>query len=190
MSLSLSLKERAELYNKTYLKRSPLSVRNNRIEGLWMMGRNWGGSGYHGSYPGSYLPRINLLFPDAKNILHLFSGSLPKGDYTRFDLNGRGEIRGDAHCLSAYFKDKKPFDLIIADPPYAKEDCLHYGTPVIRRQKVLSEALKVLEPGGIIVWIDQVWPNYLKKECGLIATISVLVSTNHRCRMCFWYRKL
>ena len=190
MSLSLSLKERAELYTKTYPQRSPLYIQNNCIEGLWKMGRNYAGSGYHGAYPASYLPRINCLFPDAKNVLHLFSGSLPKGGYTRFDLNGRGEIKGEAHCLSEYFRGKEPFDLIIADPPYAKEDCLHYGVPVIRRQKVITEAFKILEPGGILIWLDQVWPNYSKKICSLIATIGLLVSTNHRCRMCFAYRKL
>ena len=190
MSLFLPLQERVELYNKTYPKRSPLSVQNNRIEGLWMMGRNYSGSGYHGAYPASYLSRINCLFPEAKNVLHLFSGSLPAGNYTRFDLHGIPEIKGEAHKLSDYFKDKKPFDLIIADPPYAKEDCLHYGTPVIRRQKVITEAFKILERGGMLVWLDQIWPNYSKKICSLIATISLLVSTNHRCRMCFWYRKL
>ena len=96
MSLSLSLKERAELYTKTYPQRSPLYIQNNCIEGLWKMGRNYAGSGYHGAYPASYLPRITCLFPDAQNILHLFSGSLPEGDYTRFDLHGKAEIKGAA----------------------------------------------------------------------------------------------
>jgi hypothetical protein len=36
------------------------------------------------------------MFPDANNILHLFSGSLPKGNYKRFDLKPEyADIYGD-----------------------------------------------------------------------------------------------
>ena len=152
------------------------------------MGRSYNGNGYYGSYPASYLPRLRAMFPDAQKVLHLFSGAIPAGDYARFDLNGQGDIQGDAHKLSAYFKPGS-FDLIIADPPYTSEDADKYGVPMVKRQTVLKEALKVLELGGVMVWLDQVWPNYSKKECALIGTISILISTNHRCRMSYWYMK-
>ncbi len=186
--LQLNLKDRVKLYRVTYPKRSPLHIQNGCIEGVWKMGRNYNGNGYHGSYPASYLPRIKAMFPDAGNILHLFSGAIGPGDYTRFDLHDNTDIQGDAHKLSEYFEPES-FDLIIADPPYTGEDADKYGTPMVRRQTVLKEALKALQPNGVITWLDQVWPNYSKQICQLVGTISILVSTNHRCRMSYWYMK-
>ncbi len=186
--LHLTLGKRAELYRDKYPDGSPLHVHNGCIEGMWKIGRSYKGNGYYGSYPGNYLLRIQTMFPNAKNILHLFSGNLPSGDYIRFDLNNKGDVKGDAHKLSEYFKPES-FDLIIADPPYTGEDADKYGTPMVKRQTVLKEALKVLQHNGIIVWLDQILPNYSKKVCPLVATICVMISTNHRFRGSCWYMK-
>ena len=186
--MRLELQDRVELYHAKFPKWGRLNIINGCIDGVWKMGRNYKGNGYHGSYPASYLPRIKTMFPDAKNVLHLFSGAIKSGDYVRFDIHNNCDISGDAHKLSTYFKEES-FDLIIADPPYTGEDAEKYGTPMVKRQTILKEALKVLGPKGIIIWLDQVWPNYSKQEYNLVGTISVLISTNHRCRMSFWYQK-
>jgi len=131
------------------------------------------------------------MFPDATNILHLFSGSLPHTvKATNFDINRElnPDVVGDAHHLSNYFPDNE-FDLIMADPPYTAEDSIHYGTPMINRNIVVKECVKVLQPGGFIVWLDQVLPMYRKVDIELVGTIGVIRSTNHRFRVVSIFRK-
>jgi SAM-dependent methyltransferase len=204
-----------------------MQIRNGRLEDVWWMGNSYGNkTPYHGSYPGNFLRRVMALFPDKTEVLHLFSGSLPPGDYTRFDrrtstdLDHRqmdllpqetntdgfdvGLIRGEAENLSAYFPDR-PFDLIIADPPYSVSDAEKYGTSLVNRTKVLNEAHKLLEPGGHIVWLDQIVPMFSNRDWKLEAStvvfivdeddwsieggLGILISTNHRPRGLFIFRK-
>lgn len=202
----LTLAERAELYRQAFPKFQPLSVIDGkRIEGLWFMGNDYRvKSGYYGGYPAGYLPRIMSMFPDAKNIMHLFSGKLPKGDYTRVDLLQECDVTADAHSLSNHFAEENKFDLIVADPPYSESDADRYGTIMIKRNVVVRECLKVLKPGGFLVWLDQVFPLHRKVESPLVGSIYVreefpdleyageigmIKSTNHRVRAVFIFRK-
>ena len=152
------------------------------------MGNNYKGSGFYGAYPPAYGRRVMSLFPDAKRVLHLFSGSLPKGDYVRFDLRKRADVKGDAHELGKHF-GAGAFDLILADPPYSVEDAKRYGTPMVDRKKCLSEAGKVLTPGGFIVWLDTVLPMFTKREFNLVGLIGMVRSTNHRFRVVSIFQK-
>ena len=175
------------------MKTENMQKENGRFYATWMLGNNSKGSGYYGSYPGNLLKRVTDLFnylPSKDRFLHLFSGSLPKGEYKRFDIRSDldCEFVGDAEKLSYHFAST--FDLIIADPPYAGEDAKEYGTPLVNRNKVVAECAKVLSQNGILVWIDQVWPMYKKSELELIGIISVIISTNHRVRALFFYEKV
>jgi len=127
------------------------------------------------------------MFPDCKKILHVFSGSVQQDD--TFDINTQYNPTyvGDAHNLSEIIKQK--YELIYADPPYSEEDAQHYGTPMINRNVVVRECVKVLENEGFLVWLDQVFPMYLKKELKLVGVIGVIRSTNHRVRTAFIFRK-
>jgi len=173
--------ERASFYHKEFPNFPPLRADNRWLDGIWVLGNNYKGSGYYGAYPPNYLKRITSLFPDATEILHLFSGSLPKGNYVRFDLHG-ADINGDAHELNHYFEGDI-FDLVLVDPPYSQEDAEHYGTPLINRNKVLLECYKVTQSGGYIVWLDQVLPMFRKTELYLCGLIGIVRSTNHRFRV-------
>lgn len=126
-----TLAERAEFYHRAFPKFPKPRTDGRWLDTIWVLGNDYRGSGYYGSYPPNYLRRIMSMFPDATDILHLFSGSLPKGNYIRFDLHS-ADINGDAHNLSSYFEGAI-FDLILADPPYSQEDAEHYGTPMIKR---------------------------------------------------------
>ena len=120
------------------------------LDGMWVLGNNYRGSGLYGAYPPNYLNRIMSMFPDAENVLHLFSGSLPASSkYTRLDTHD-ADIICNAEQLSQYVKVDQ-FDLILADPPYSVEDALHYGQPMINRNKVLTECSLVLPSGGYLV---------------------------------------
>jgi hypothetical protein len=178
--------ERALFYSKEFPKFESLFITRGSkrwLSGVWILGNNYKGSGLYGSYPPQYVKRVMSLFPDAEKVLHLFSGSLPPGDYTRFDINpeSKADVIGDASELSKYFPKKK-FDLILADPPYSIEDALHYGKPMVNRNKVLKECAKILVKGGHLVWLDQVLPMFTKKEFHWWGAIGVWRSTQHRVR--------
>lgn len=146
---------------------------------------------YYGAYPAKYLDRVMSMFPDTKDILHLFSGSLAYTKGTNFDTNPElnTDVVGDANQLADFFPPDT-FDLIIADPPYTAEDALHYGTPMVNRNKVLKECVKVLRLDGHVVWLDQVLPMYSKLELILVGTIGLIRSTNHRFRVVSIFQKV
>lgn len=188
----MTLTERASLYSQSFPDFPELVVgKDNRITGMWIMGNNYKTAGDYGAYPHGYMKRISCLFPDCKKVLQLFSVNLPKSeDYTRFDLHGEfADVVGDAHKLSGYF-DENVFDIIYADPPYSIEDCDHYGTAMVNRNKVLKECLEITKKDGFIVWLDQVLPMYRKDELKIVGVIGMVKSTNHRFRVITIYQKL
>lgn len=185
---SYTLQERASFYATKFPKWPPLRVDTRWLDGMWIMGNNYQTSGYYGAYPHTYLDRITSLFPDAERVLHLFSGSMPAGNYTRFDFKD-ADVNGDAEILTTYFPPNK-FDLIYADPPYSVEDCEHYGCAMVNRNAVLAECSKVIEPGGYLVWLDQVLPMFRKIEFEMCGVIGMVKSTNHRFRVVTIFRRL
>lgn len=189
--MTLTLQERIDNYHKiTGYPQSLWLGGDNRISGMFIMGNNYQTSGYYGGYPHGYMDRVGALFPDAKNILHLFSGSLPFGNYTRFDrLPGTAEVVGDAHKLASYFPETK-FDCIFSDPPYSIEDCEHYGCPMVNRNIVLKECESILEPGGYLIWLDQVLPMWRKATMQMVGVIGMVKSTNHRFRVITIFKRL
>jgi hypothetical protein len=191
-----SLKARAELYAKKFPQYpdSHLYVGKDgkRLYGMWFGGQNYRNKTvYHGAYPPGYLGRVTALFPECDPVLHLFSGSLPPGDYIRFDLLEHldAEMYGDAHKLSDYF-DENTFEVIYADPPYTDEDASKYGTPAVNRNVVVKECAKVLKPGGFLVWLDQVLPMYRKDTFSMVGSIGFVRSTNHRFRVITIFQKI
>jgi hypothetical protein len=184
-----TLSERAQFYSKKHPAWPPLRSDDRWLDGMWIMGNIYRTSGYYGAYPHTYLERISSLFPDAERVLHLFSGSLPPGNYVRFDRSPTAEVSGDAHILSAYFPGRT-FDLVYADPPYSVEDCNHYGCAMVNRNRVLKECSKIVEPGGFIVWLDQVLPMFRKAELHMCGVIGMVKSTNHRFRVTTIFRRI
>jgi hypothetical protein len=191
----LSIQQRAEMYNSTFPHLPPLVV-NQRDEkpllyGAWFLGgaRH---SDFYGSYHNEYLTRLNSMFPDAESVVHLFSGSLPPGKYTRvgIDPTGKGttaDIIGNAEQLSSFL----PFrpDIIYADPPYSVEDCDHYKIGLVNRAKVVDECGTILQPGGYLVWLDQALPVFSNKVLNLVGLISYIRSTGNRFRVVTIFKK-
>ena len=69
-------------YAKTFPELPLLVYNKGWIYGVWMIGNNYEGSGYHGACPPTYLTRIHAMFSpllEKGRILHLFSGSIIKG---------------------------------------------------------------------------------------------------------------
>lgn len=190
----MTLRERIDNYHKvTGFPESLFLGGDGRLNGVWVMGNNYQvKSSYYGGYPHGYLQRVKALFPEKQKTLHLFSGQVGKDvfDGVTVDINPKNQpdIVGDAHELPDTLHDQ--FDLVLADPPYSVEDCDHYGTVMVRRNKVLASAVKVLRKGGHIVWLDQVLPMYRKTELRTVGYIGMVKSTNHRFRVITIFEKV
>jgi len=186
----LNIHEMARRYNNRYPDRPPVVASHNWLYGVWEIGNNYQNkTSFYGAYPPSYLERVLCMMYPRKvrgKFLHLFSGSLPPGEYVRFDSHQSCDVSGNAECLSGYFA-RDTFDLVLADPPYSKEDAEKYGTALPNRRTVMREVRKVCMAGAILVWLDTVKPMYRKVEWNLFGEIAIVRSTNHRVRMAFFF---
>ena len=147
------------------------------LYGVWQLGQYWkNASRYYGAYPHSFLERVAALFPEipAHEVLHVFSGSMSAGEYTRPELVGSVY---DIKKLTA-----RRFSLVIADPPYSAEDAKHYGTAGIDRGKATRALADVVVRGGQLVWLDTTWPMYRKDLWHYYGAIELRRSTNQRLR--------
>jgi hypothetical protein len=185
--------ERIENYARvTGFPRSLFAAEDGRIVGTWIMGNDYRvKSGYYGGYPAGYLRRIKALFPDKRRVLHLFSGrtdvSVLPGDTVDVNPALTPTFIDDAQSLENVPLDR--YDLVLADPPYSVEDAEHYGTSMVKRNRVMR-SLQRLASGAHVVWLDQVLPMYKKDAFALEACIGMQKSTNHRFRMVnIWRRR-
>jgi len=183
----MELQQRIDNYiMETKYPRSLFIGDDNRICGTWIMGNNYKvKSGYYGGYPAGYLRRIKALFPDKKSILHLFSGKVDtdilNGKTVDINKENNADYVDDAQSLQNVPVEE--FDLILADPPYSVEDCEHYKTSMIKRNKVMKALGKKAVKGTHVVWLDQVLPMYRKDEWSIVGVIGMVKSTNHRFRV-------
>jgi len=174
-------------YHSKFPDYSKLVLNRDVIEGIWVMGNNYTTkTDLYGAYPYGYLERIYSLFPLIKGkSLHLFSGSLPDSDdYDKVDF----KVGIDAEEMSEILPHDF-YERIYADPPYSVEDCDHYGCCMVKRNKVFNECYQVLKSGGILVWLDQVLPQYKKTQFTIIGRIGMVKSTNHRFRVITIFKK-
>jgi len=184
---------KCEIIIKNYEKKfinfpKSLFISNNQIVGLWVMGNCYHTkSNLYGAYPHGYLDRIYTLFPLIPHrSLHLFSGSLPESDeYDKVDFN----VGIDAESMSDILPHNF-YERIYADPPYSIEDCDHYGCCMIKRNKVFNECYKIMKKEGLLIWLDQVLPQYKKTEFEIVARIGMVKSTNHRFRVITVFKKI
>ncbi len=166
---------------------------DGRVVGTWIMGNDYRvKSAYYGGYPAGYLKRVKALFPDKIAALHLFSGKVDTETFPgkRVDLNPdlEPDYVDDAQSL-----DNVPlheFDIVLADPPYSVEDCDHYQTTMVKRNKVMAALGQGLRSGAHVVWLDQVLPMFRKDQFAIEAIIGMVKSTNHRFRVVTIFRKL
>jgi 16S rRNA G966 N2-methylase RsmD len=203
---------RAMLYNDYFGDRWPDSkfmISDRWISATWFIGNNYRSESkrndkdepFFGSYPRGYLKRTSCMFPDAVNILHLFSGSLTDEQVHEDLLNNQEAFRVDGDRINnpdAVYEIERvseiiipsSYDLIFADPPYSVEDAEHYGKCLVNKQKVLKECCRILKPGGSLLWMDQSPPIYAKRDWNFYGTISIYRSTNNRIRGVMMFEKI
>lgn len=191
--MALTLRDRVEAYSAAFPDRPPLQlVRESGrdvLYGMWLGGQDYRNkSTFYGQYPPRYLDRVMCLFPDVAasprptDVLHVFSGSLPPGHYERCDLMQPAEIQASVYELPNIILNWRP-RLILADPPYSKEDAERYGTPPLDRGRAMRALAGVTNPGAHLVWIDCVWPMHHSQQWATVGRITFIRSTNHRVRL-------
>lgn len=185
----MTLSERARRYQLLFPNYPPLASTEEWLYGIWMIGNFYKRKyDYYGAYPPSYLKRIYSLFPDKKKILHLFSGMIDRTDARngiRFDIKAIPDftdIVGDVNQIHNIFKAES-FDLILADPPYTKEDAKKYNAKPINKRQIIKQLYQILKPGGHLVWLDLSIPIYSKINFKLVGTIGLLTGTNRKIRI-------
>ena len=183
------MKELINKYHKKFPKYPPsLFLSNNQILGIWVMGNNYTTkTNLYGAYPHGYLESIYALFPlIPQKSLHLFSGSLEDNeDYDKVDYNTGINAEEMSDILPHNF-----YERIYADPPYSVEDCERYGCCMVKRNIVFKECFKIMKQGGVLVWLDQVLPQYKKTEFKILGRIGMVKSTNHRFRVITIFKKI
>lgn len=206
----MNLAERAERYRTTFPDYPPIIHDKGWLYGVWMIGANYRRTNNrYGAYPPSYLRRVHSMFPDAGNVLHLFSGGLTEAAAIKainlsaknFVFSGEVELVDchgpDEGCYPSWkssvldlpFEWEQRFDLVLADPPYSKEDAAKYGDKTVPSARVFEQAWHVARPGAFMVWLDQKLPMYQKKLWRLCGTIGLVRSTNHRMRLVSIFRR-
>lgn len=192
----MTLSERRDAFALTFAK-WPASVPwvvteqgRDVLYGVWVIGNDYRNkTQFYGSYPPAFLDRVLALFPDVAlnaagghlTTLHVFSGSLPEGEYMRCDSVQPAELACSVYDLPTV--QPGLFELVIADPPYSAVDSLKYGTPMIDRRRAMAALAQVTVPGGYLCWLDCCWPMHSKKDWLTVGRILVQRSTNHRARV-------
>lgn len=166
---------------------------DGRVVGTWIMGNDYRVKcEYYGGYPAGYLNRIKAMFPDKKQVLHLFSGRVDleviPGERVDINADTEPDYVDDAQSLELVPVER--FDLVLADPPYSVEDCDHYQTTMVKRNKVMQALGRRLKPGAHVVWLDQVLPMYRKDQFKVEAVIGMVKSTNHRFRVITIFKRI
>jgi hypothetical protein len=201
-TLPLTLAQRAYKYNLSYehlwnqqinISCDPDDPTRVFLSGYWFLG---GGniSDFYGAYQVEYLKRIETMFGDVKGkqeFVHLFSGSIPPSpDYSVVglpDANSKPDIECNAEQLSSYLGFNPT--LIMADPPYSKQDSENYAHCMVNRAKVVEECAIVLKPGGYLIWLDQALPVFSNETLRLVGVISYIRSTANRFRCVVIFQK-
>jgi hypothetical protein len=168
---------------------------NGWTYGCWFIGNLYKKkTDYYGAYQGNFLKRIAALFPDRRNVLHLFSGEVDVNAFPGDTLDIRTDLKvKPTYCVNAETCEGVPlgdYDFVLADPPYSESDANRYGQSMVNRNKVVAALSAGLPTGAFIVWLDQVRPMYSKAVLKNEAVIGIIGSTNARFRVVSVFRKL
>lgn len=178
-----------EHLNKTYPK-YPVTVSDKGwIYGLWYCPTAWMKTHFHGQYPLTFLKRALALFPHAKDILHCPSGTL-SGHGVTVDLI-RDEKRNPQILASAEklpFADNS-FDLYLSDPPYTADDSKKYGCPKWRGRVAMTEARRILRPGGYYALLNTRYPSFNQRDWLFVALVGVVTGANRTIRLLSIFQK-
>ena len=179
----LTAQERADRYTERWPKRPPLQVYGDALYAVWLIGNLYKRtSDCYGAYPHGLLERLLAVFPEQPR-LHLFAGGVEDPGGTTFDINPdcKPDVQGDVLELGKHFPEH-PFAVVLADPPYDARAQAIYGTKPFCKRRALHQVHQVLQPGGLLVWMDIRVPIWTKRQWRWGGMIALHTGTNRQIR--------
>lgn len=123
------------------------------------------------------------------DILNLFCGMNKYGFRVDLSEEVKPDLLCDAHEVSQYID--KQFDIILADPPYSKEEAKElYGTPPLKYKVWTNECDKLLRDGGLlIIYHKYLMPNPNPKKYVVVKRVFVGGRPYHLSRVAIYFQK-
>lgn len=184
----------ADNYSKVFPNYPKLIVDKGWLYGVWVVGNRYASKhGFYGEFPGNFLKRVVALFPNAKTVLHAFSGMVEKGMFVgaqEYTIDANPDLSPDIVGNVESFSASQQFDVILADPPYTKEDAGKYGLPLPNKKKSVANLAHHLSNEGYLCWLDTMLPMHTKTSLLFVGAIGVIQSGNHRVRLLALFRKV
>ena len=134
----------------------------------------------------------DILHQPEISLLNLFCGMSKLGVRVDIKKEVNPDHLCDAHEVSKCFEPMvNPFDVILADPPYSKEEAKDiYGTPPLKYKVWTTECEKLLRPGGLlIVYHKYVMPNPNPEKFEVVKRVFIGTRTYHLPRVAIYFRK-
>lgn len=177
----LTPEARAARYLSQWPDRPAIQVHKGCLYGVWLIGATYKRDmAYYGAYPHGILDRLLALFPETPR-LHLFSGMVRDVDpgAETFDINPgcRPSVIGDVMNISEHFSAEH-FATVLADPPYSARARIIYGTDNFDKRLALREVWQVMQPGGVLAWLDVITPIWSKELWTWGGLIGLQTGTN------------
>lgn len=171
--------------------RIPMTVFNQGwCYGMWYCGTRFKPRKLYGEYPGNFLERALILFPNAKDILHCPSGTVT-GPGITVDIRREGHVQPQivADAAALPFEDGI-FDLILSDPPYSEADSKKYGCEKFPIGRFVNEAWRVLRDGGHLGMLHVYYPSFRRRYWKMVGAIGVLTGFQRQVRIFSIFRKI
>ncbi len=158
------------------------------IHGTWYCGTKWKPSSYWGQFPGQFLQRVNVMFP-VERMLHLCAGHEHIQGALNVDMMPVPSIDVQADVENLPLADSS-FAVALIDPPYSDEDAKRYGVSrLISAPRVLKSVHRVLVPGGYLLWLDERYPAYRRRDWTLVGLIGIVTGFERRTRVLSFLRR-
>lgn len=170
------------------LKYPPTVYSHGWIYGLWFCGTSFQKAIYYGQYPSTFVKRIKTMFP-TERMLHLCCGRCHIEGATNVDIKPLPEVDLIADVEKLPLVDRS-YEVVLIDPPYSQEDASRYGVKrLIRSGKVMEEVKRVLVSGGWLLWLDEKYPSYRRKEWSLRGLVGIVTGFERRVRVLSMFQK-
>lgn len=159
------------------------------IYGVWYCGTAYQKAIYYGQYPQTFVKRVKAMFPE-ESMLHLCCGRCHIDGALNVDLKLLPEVDLVGNAEGPLPLEGGTFDVILIDPPYSEEDSTRYGVPrLVNARKVMTESSRLLVPGGWLLWLDEKYPTFKKKEWALRGVIAVISGAGRRTRVLSMFQR-
>lgn len=160
------------------------------IYGVWYCSTSFQKADYYGKFPATFVKRVKRMFPTHRHkMLHLCCGTCHIEGAVNVDMQPLPEVDVVADVESLPFA-AEAFDVCLIDPPYTEEDASRYGVKrLLSSRKTLEEIRRVLIPGGWLLWLDEKYPSYRRREWQLSGLIGIVTGFERRARILSMFRK-